>query len=155
MTAIEKYLHGYLDSKRKLRDIEEERKNLREMLVHITPSYSDAVVKHSSNVNKIPDTIAQLSELDQEYNDEAVRSISQMKEIKSTIIQIDNGQARQVLMKYFILGHSHKEIAIDMRCSDRWERELYKIGVEEAGRILGGEGQVQFVYPEVDESTSG
>ena len=151
MTAVEKYLYGYLDSKRKLQDIEEERKSLREMLVHITPSYSGAAVKHSFDANKIPDTIAQLSELDQEYNEEAVRSISQMKGIKSTIIQIDNGQARQVLMKYFILGLPHKEIAVDMKCSDRWEHELYKIGVEEAQRILDGEGQLQLLYPEIDE----
>lgn len=128
MTA-EEFLGNYKDSMARIKQIAEERQGIMDLITHITPSYGGEAVAHTQNVNKIPDAVAKLDELNRRYDTESAVLVQQMGEVHSAIHSIPNKKIRDILIQYYINGKQHKEIAYDLEISDSTERRLYNEGL--------------------------
>lgn len=105
-------------------------------MTHITPGYSSVSVQHNRNVNKIPDALGKLEELDEKYSEESRRAVELMGQIHDVVYAITNLEARYVIDLYFISGKTHKEIAYDLHVSPRTELRWFKQGIELVQSVL-------------------
>lgn len=130
MTARE-YLSGYLSAKKELQYLTEEVKSLAEIAVNITPAYGAEAVKHSRNVNKIPQSVERLDDLQQQYEREIVKAVSVMESVRASIAAVPDKRASRALFLRYILGRQHKEIAFDLQVSPETEARLIKKGEQQ------------------------
>ncbi len=132
----EKFLCQYQDSKARLRRLEEERQGIRDLVTHITPGYGSVSVRHDPNLQKIPDAIIRLEELDKKYSEESRRAVDLMGQIHDAIYTISDEKARDILILYYIMGKTHKEIVYDLQISASTECRRFKLGVEQINRFM-------------------
>ena len=132
----EKFLCQYQDSKARLRRLEEERQGIRDLVTHITPGYGSVSVRHDPNLQKIPDAIIRLEELDKKYSEESRRAVELMEQVHDVVYAITNHEARQVIDLYFISGKLQKEIAYDLHVSTRTVIRRFKQGIELAQSVI-------------------
>ena len=132
----EEFLSQYLDAKSRLHRLNEERESIRDLITHITPRYDSVSVRHDRNVNKIPDALGKLEELDKKYSEESRRAVEVMEQVHDVVYAITNHEARQVIDLYFISGKLHKEIAYDLHVSTRTVLRRFKQGIELAQSVL-------------------
>ena len=122
----EKFLCQYQDSKARLRRLEEERQGIRDPVTHITPGYGSVSVRHDPNLQKIPDAIIRLEELDKKYSDESRRAVDLMGQIHDVIYMMPDGKLREILAMRYILGYQIKHISAETGLSVSRVSELHK-----------------------------
>lgn len=135
----EKFLCQYQDSKARLRRLEEERQGIRDLVTHITPGYGSVSVRHDPNLQKIPDAIIRLEELDKKYSEESRRAVDLMGQIHDAIYTIPDEKARDILILYYIMGKTHKEIVYDLQISSGTERQRFKQGMEQIQAVVSSD----------------
>lgn len=87
-------------------------------------------------MNKIPDALGKLEELDKKYSEESRRAVEVMEQVHDVVYAITNQEARQVIDLYFISGKTHKEIAYDLHVSTATELRRFKQGIELAQSVI-------------------
>ena len=135
----EKFLCQYQDSKARLRRLEEERQGIRDLVTHITPGYGSVSVRHDPNLQKIPDAIIRLEELDKKYSEESRRAVELMEQIHDVIYMVPDGKQREILTMRYIMGKTHKEIVYDLQISSGTERQRFKQGMEQIQAVVSSD----------------
>ena len=135
----EEFLSQYLDAKSRLHRLNEERESIRDLMTHITPRYDSVSVRHDRNVNKIPDALGKLEELDKKYSEESRRAVDLMGQIHDAIYTIPDEKARDILILYYIMGKTHKEIVYDLQISSGTERQRFKQGMEQIQAVVSSD----------------
>lgn len=108
MTAND-FLSQYKDAKESIILIEAERENIRRIAAK----------------SKSRETVALLSQYDREHKEQIERMIAKMHDVKKVISMVRDSTQRNLLTRIYVLDQSHKEAAIDLRISERWEREIF------------------------------
>lgn len=132
----EEFLSQYLDAKSRLHRLNEERESIRDLMTHITPRYDSVSVRHDRNVNKIPDALGKLEELDKKYSEESRRAVELMEQIHDVIYMVPDGKQREILTMRYILGYQIKRIALEMKITDRTVCRLQRCAMEQAQSVL-------------------
>ena len=104
MTADD-FLSQYRDAKESIILIEAERENIRRI----------------ASKSKSRETVALLSQYDREHKEQ----IERMHDVKKAISMVHDSTQRNLLTRIYVLDQSHKEAAIDLQISERWEREIF------------------------------
>ena len=136
----EKFLCQYQDSKARLRRLEEERQGIRDLVTHITPGYGSVSVRHDPNMQKIPDAIIRLEELDKKYSEESRRAVELMGQIHDVIYKVPDSKLREILVMRYILGYQIKRIAVEMKITDRTVWRLQKYAIKQIELIINTSG---------------
>ena len=136
----EEFLCQYQDSKARLRRLEEERQGIRDLVTHITPGYGSVSVRHDPNLQKIPDAIIRLEELDKKYSEESRRAVELMEQIHDVIYMVPDGKQREILTMRYILGYQIKRIALEMKITDRTVCRLQRCAMEQIELIMNTSG---------------
>ena len=141
----EKFLCQYQDSKARLRRLEEERQGIRDLVTRITPGYGSVSVRHDPNMQKIPDAIIRLEELDKKYSEESRRAVELMGQIHDVIYKVPDSKLRdsklrEILVMRYILGYQIKRIAVEMKITDRTVWRLQKYAIKQIELIINTSG---------------
>ena len=122
----EEFLSQYLDAKSRLHRLNEERESIRDLITHITPGYGSVSVRHDPNMQKIPDAIIRLEELDKKYSEESRRAVELMGQIHDVIYKVPDSKLREILAMRYILGYQIKHIAVETGLSVSRVSELHR-----------------------------
>ena len=132
----EEFLSQYLVAKSRLHRLNEERESIRDLMTHITPRYDSVSVRHDRNVNKIPDALGKLEELDKKYSEESRRAVEVMEQVHDFIFKIRDNRLCALLGMRYIHGYQMKRIASEMRISLSRASELHSIALKQAQSVL-------------------
>lgn len=116
------YLRGYRKHRRRIKRIEAELEEIREM--KISPSMNNDGMPHGSSQSDLSDYAAKLDVLEDELQEEGIEQVKAYKDIQSRIEELEDKNERDVLFYRYTKGLNWWEIANEMGYTERW---VYKI----------------------------
>lgn len=117
------YLRGYRKNGRKIKRIEEEIDEIRNMKMY--PSLNNDGMPHGTGQSDLSGYAAELREKEDELYVEGVEQVKKFNDITFKINQLENEDERDVLFYRYIRGKQWWEIANAMDYSERWIYELH------------------------------
>lgn len=116
------YLRGYRRHGRKIRRIEAEIEEIRNMKMY--PSMNNDGMPHGSTQNDLSAYIAELREKEDMLYQEGVEAVKVYKDIESQIKKLEDQDERDVLFYRYIKGYDWWKVAEAM---DKSERTIYRL----------------------------
>lgn len=118
------YLRGYRKHSKKIKRIEAEIEEIREMKLY--PSMkADGMPHGSGGTGDLSGWAAKLQEKEDALYNEGVEQIKTYKDIEYKISQLENEDERDVLFYRYIKGLEWWEVALNMGYSESWIYELH------------------------------
>lgn len=127
------YLRGYRRHGRKIRRIEAEIEEIRNMKMY--PSMNNDGMPHGSTRNDLSDYAVKLREKEDELFKEGVEEVKTYKDIKYEIDKLEDEDERDVLFFRYIKGYDWWQIAKEMDYSERWIYILHARALKKIKKI--------------------
>ena len=118
----------------KLQQIE----SLRSLTQRVTVAYGGEVVSHTRNVTSLQDTIARLTEAEEELNREIDRLVDLKIEIAGVISQVHNESYRLILEKRYLCFLSWDQIGTDLNYTHRWLLTKHDRAIDVVEKLISG-----------------
>ena len=142
-----------VDAKKYLRQIEildrritakvEERQNVLDMLLRITPVMRDTTSGGASGHDKMENGVVKLTAYEEEIGADIERLIALKREISEVIDRVENPKRRSVLRFRYINYKSFEQIAVDMDMSYRNTCYIHGKALLDVGKILEEKGYAE------------
>ena len=142
-----------VDAKKYLRQIEildrritskiEERQNVLDMLLRVTPVMRDTTSGGAAGHDKMENGVVKLTAYEDEISADIERLISLKREISEVIDRVENPKRRAVLRFRYINYKSFEQIAVDMDMSYRNICYIHGKALRDVGKILEENGYVE------------
>lgn len=112
---------------------------LYEMITRITPTLKQDVVSGGGSQDKIGSAVAKIVDLQEEINKEIDKYVDLKREASALLEKLENPLHYQVLHKFYILGESFEQIAIEIRYTYRWVHILHGRALQAFQKVLDKE----------------
>lgn len=142
-----------VDAKKYLRQIEildrritakvEERQNVLDMLLRITPVMRDTTSGGAAGHDKMENGVVKLTAYEEEISADIERLIALKREISEVIDLAENPKRRAVLRFRYINYKSFEQIAVDMNMSYRNVCYIHGKALRDVGKILEENGYAE------------
>ena len=117
------YLNQYRNHVRKIKRIESEIEEIREMKCY--PSVNNDGMPHGSNNSDLSGYAALLDEKERELERERYLRVKSYSEISKQIELLENDKERDLLHYRYIKGMAWWKVAEELECSERWAHKLH------------------------------
>ena len=137
MTAKE-YLSQYIAACEEIKALCYELERVKSISEKVTVSFeSDGGTSGSVNVNKIPEAVEKIMEIERDIG-ERVSNLAFLRiDIYNTICRVPNGKLRVILLKRYIGNESFERIAMDTNFTyNHIVKNLHPQGLDEVDKIL-------------------
>ena len=135
-----------IDAKKYLRQIEildrritakvEERQNVLDMLLRITPVMRDTTSGCASGHDKMENGVVKLTGYEEEISADIDKLVELKREISEVIDRVENPKRRAVLRFRYINYKSFEQIAVDMYMTERNIYHIHRKALRDVGKIL-------------------
>lgn len=140
-----------VDAKKYLRQIEildrritakiEERQNVLDMLLRVTPVMRDTTSGGAAGNDKMENGVVKLTGYEEEISADIERLVALKREISEMIDRVENPKRRAVLRFRYINYKSFEQIAVDMDMSYRNICYIHGKALRDVSKILEEEGE--------------
>lgn len=137
MTAKE-YLSQYIAAGEEIKALCYELERVKSISEKVTVSFeSDGGASGSVNVNKIPEAVEKIMEIERDIGERVTNLAFLRIDIYNTICRVPDGKLRVILLKRYIGNESFERIAMDTNFSyNHIVKNLHPQGLDEVDKIL-------------------
>lgn len=142
MSEAQEFLNGIMLLDAKIDMWQCEIDDLKEKLLHITPTLSPDKGGSGGYANdKMAGTIARIVDLQTQINDEIDRLVDQKAEAMNMLNSMKNPVHMTILHRRYFLHHSFEWIATDMKYTYRWVTRLHGRALQDFAKVMQGYGK--------------
>lgn len=136
MIDVKKYLRQIEILDRRITAKVEERQNVLDMLLRITPVMRDTTSGGAAGHDKLENGVVKLTAYEEEIRTDIERLIALKREISEVIDRVENPKRRAVLRFRYINYKSFEQIAVDMDMTERNIYHIHRKALRDVGKIL-------------------
>lgn len=137
MTAKE-YLSQYITAGEEIKALCYELERVKSISEKVTVSFeSDGGASGSVNVNKIPEAVEKIMEIERDIGERVTNLAFLRIDIYNTICRVPDGKLRVILLKRYIGNESFERIAMDTNFTyNHIVKNLHPQGLDEVDKIM-------------------
>ena len=136
MVDAKKYLRQIENLDRRITAKVEERQNVLDMLLRITPVMRDTTSGGASGHDKMENGVVKLTAYEEEISADIDKLVELKREISEVIDRVENPKRRAVLRFRYINYKSFEQIAADMYMTERNIYHIHRKALRDVGKIL-------------------
>ena len=140
MVGAKKYLRQIEILDRRITAKVEERQNVLDMLLRITPVMRDTTSGGAAGHDKMENGVVKLTGYEEEISADIERLIALKREISEVIDRVENPNRRAVLRLRYINYKSFEQIAVDMDMTERNIYHIHRKALRDVSKILEENG---------------
>lgn len=144
--CAKEYLRRYLKLDVKIKILEEELRDLDDMVTRVTPQLKGERVQATPvSQDKMGEIVAKICDITIDLINKREEAIVARKEILETVLKVADKELQRILYFRYIKGHKWEQIALDVNKDYRWTLRLHGRALKEIEKILTMESHYKSV----------